>query len=112
MLRLLVTGGRSYRDRSRAHAKLDELKPDLVLVGSTTGADELAIQWAIKNRVNYHYFQAEWGKYGKKAAPIRNERMIVEGKPDLVLAFPGGLGTADCVRRAEEHGIRVERIGR
>ena len=28
-------------------------------------------------------------------------------KPDLVLAFPGGRGTADMVRRAKEAGIRV-----
>lgn len=30
-----------------------------------------------------------------------------EGKPDLVVAFPGGSGTADCVRRAKAAGVEV-----
>jgi len=37
--------------------------------------------------------------------------MIDEGKPDLVLAFPGGRGTDDMVRRAEKAGIEVRRVG-
>jgi hypothetical protein len=35
--------------------------------------------------------------------------MIDEGKPDLVIAFPGGRGAADMVSRAIKAGIRVER---
>jgi hypothetical protein len=33
--------------------------------------------------------------------------MINEGKPDLVIAFPGGKGTADMVARAAQAGIKV-----
>lgn len=33
--------------------------------------------------------------------------MIFEGKPDLVVAFPGGAGTADMVSRARRAGIDV-----
>lgn len=29
------------------------------------------------------------------------------GKPDLVVAFPGGSGTADMVRRAEAAGLTI-----
>lgn len=50
-------------------------------------------------------------KYGKSAGPIRNQTMLDDGKPDLVLAFPGGRGTADMVAKAEKHGIPVRRIG-
>ncbi len=52
-------------------------------------------------------FHAEWMKYGKAAGPIRNARMLAEGKPDLVVAFPGGRGTADMLRRVREAGIEV-----
>ena len=38
---------------------------------------------------------------------IRNQQMIDEGKPDLVVAFKGGTGTADMVRRAKKHNIKV-----
>lgn len=49
--------------------------------------------------------------YNAKAGPDRNQRMIDEGRPDLVVAFPGGRGTADMIRRATEAGIEVFRIG-
>jgi hypothetical protein len=31
-----------------------------------------------------------------------------KGKPDLVIAFPGGRGTADMVARARKAGVPVE----
>jgi predicted polyphosphate/ATP-dependent NAD kinase len=42
---------------------------------------------------------------GKAAGIIRNQRMLDEGKPDLVIAFQGGDGTADMVRRANKSKI-------
>jgi hypothetical protein len=33
--------------------------------------------------------------------------MLNEGKPDLVVAFPGGRGTADMVKRARAAGIEL-----
>jgi len=35
--------------------------------------------------------------------------MLDKGQPDLVLAFPGGNGTADMIRRAEAANIPVKR---
>jgi hypothetical protein len=34
-------------------------------------------------------------------------QMLDEGKPDLVIAFPGGGGTADMMRRARAAGVEV-----
>jgi hypothetical protein len=45
-------------------------------------------------------FPANWKVYGRAAGPIRNMKMLLEGKPDLVVAFPGGIGTADMVKKA------------
>jgi len=36
--------------------------------------------------------------------------MLRRYRAELVLAFPGGSGTADMVRRAEEAGVTVKRI--
>jgi len=33
--------------------------------------------------------------------------MLKDGRPDIVLAFPGGTGTADMMRRARAAGVRV-----
>jgi len=55
-------------------------------------------------------FKADWGQFGTYGGPIRNSRMIHEGKPDLVIAFPGGSGTGNMVKQAEAVGLPVRRV--
>ena len=55
-------------------------------------------------------YPADWRTHGRAAGPLRNARMIAEGKPDLVIAFKGNRGTQDCCRKAEAAGIPVRRI--
>jgi hypothetical protein len=50
-------------------------------------------------------------EYGKRGGLIRNRQMIDEWKPDAVVAFPGGRGTAHCVTRAKSQGIPVWEVG-
>jgi hypothetical protein len=69
------------------------------------GADYFAKQWAGSRAVRVVTFKADWRQFGKKAGPIRNQQMLDEGKPGLVVAFPGGWGTADMLRRAKKAGV-------
>jgi predicted polyphosphate/ATP-dependent NAD kinase len=73
---------------------------DVLIEGDARGADRIAGYWARKNRVINLKFRADWNAHGKAAGAIRNQQMLDEGKPTHVLAFPGGRGTADMVRRA------------
>lgn len=113
-MRVLVCGGRDYADRDAVFAALDgysaEGLVDIVMQGGAAGADQWARQWCFQNHARCQTFLAEWHNHGPAAGPIRNTRMIAEGKPDLVLAFPGGRGTADLVRKAEAAGIPVRRV--
>jgi len=113
-LRVLVCGGRDYSDAKAAYAVLDKLnsfrKIEGVIQGSARGADLLGKMWALSRRVPCYAFPADWERYGKSAGPIRNQQMLDEGKPDLVIAFPGGRGTADMVRRSKSRGVRVIQI--
>lgn len=106
-MRVLVCGGRDYTDRALVFQILDLLKPTAVITGGAEGADEYAHSWATAMEVERPRFYADWKAFGKPAGPIRNQRMLVEGKPDLVVAFPGGRGTADLVRRARKMGAPV-----
>lgn len=130
-MRVLVCGGRKYRDARTLYTTLDRLRGgsvvDAVIEGNAPGADRMAGYWARKNGITNLKYDAEWTnierhgalvrtrrdgtKYDALAGHIRNQRMIDEGKPDLVVAFPGGTGTADMVRRAREVGIEVVEIG-
>jgi hypothetical protein len=115
-MRVLVCGGRDYQDQAKAWAVLDALKLEAphdaltLICGAANGADSLAADWAMHREVPFDWFPAEWRKYGKAAGPIRNQKMLDNGKPDLCIAFPGGRGTADMVRRAREAGIEVREI--
>lgn len=113
-MRVLVCGGRRYSDVGRVRQVLDTLAAQapvaVVLHGCAGGADSLAGQWARSRGVPEARFPADWDKHGKGAGPIRNQQMLDEGKPDVVVAFPGGTGTADMTRRARGAGVRVYEI--
>ena len=111
-MRILVCGGRNFNDHDLFGRTVDPYTPvvRLIIHGGATGADEMAHNWADWYDIPEQYHVANWSEYGKAAGPIRNQAMIDEGKPDLVLAFPGGRGTADMVRRARAAGIKVEEI--
>ncbi len=81
-----------------------------IISGMARGVDTLAVDWAINNWCKWHEFPADWEANGTAAGPIRNQKMLDEGKPDLVIAFPGGSGTADMVRRAKAAGVKVVEI--
>ena len=113
-MRVLVCGGRGYYDRAFLWGYLDRLGPpkvSAIISGMAPGADTLATRWAKRFDVPVQEFPADWSGHGRSAGPIRNQRMLDEGKPDLVVAFPGGRGTADMVRRAKTAGIKVEEAG-
>lgn len=116
MTRVLVCGGRNYADSKRVSEVLSKLhseEPFEVLIhGRARGADTLARLWAKDNGVPEEGFSAEWKKYGRAAGAIRNTRMLKEGRPTLVVAFPGGKGTTNMVRQAEKAGVPVIEIDR
>ena len=113
-MRVLVCGGRDYWDKDKVFSVLREIKPTAIIEGGCGGADHLAYKyWLTKcdlDKVKWLRFTAEWDRYGRSAGPRRNDRMLKEGKPDLIVAFPGGRGTADMVERARKAGVPVREI--
>ena len=110
-MKVLVCGGRDYSNKDYVWGLLDQIHEeravDMIIHGACRGADEMAFEWSKWWSVNARAFPPDWSKHGKAAGPIRNQQMIDEGKPDLVVAFPGGRGTADMTRRARAAGIEV-----
>jgi hypothetical protein len=113
-VRVLVCGGRDFCDRDRLAATLDRLHQErgfaLVIAGGARGADTLAEEWATARGIACDVYRADWVLLGRKAGPIRNSRMLTEGKPQVVVAFPGGRGTAHMTRIAREAGVEVVEI--
>lgn len=122
--RILVCGGRDFSNYRLLSQSLDKiciarewvwdkeyLMPAVVIIsGMAKGADTLAIEWAIVNWCTWEEYPADWETYGKAAGHIRNQQMIDEGKPNLIVALPGGRGTADMIRRGKKAGVEIIQI--
>lgn len=114
--RYLICGGRDFQDYALMEKALRSLilhpEDALVIHGAARGADTLAHRWAQCHGVPAQAFPADWDTHGKAAGPIRNRRMLDEGKPDVVIAFPGGPGTANMVAQARRQKVvTIEVVG-
>jgi hypothetical protein len=123
-MRVLVCGGRGYEDieggGTIVREALSQLflnppeKEDVVLIsGGAKGADQIPIymyegeedEWG-----GLEVYPADWKLHGKSAGHIRNQQMLDESKPDIVIAFPGGRGTANMIKRAKKAGVEVFQV--
>lgn len=110
-MRIIVCGGRDYGDASLMRGVLEayaDRKP-VIVHGDSPGADRLAGELAHALGCLVEAYPADWERHGRAAGPIRNQGMVGLGA-DLCIAFPGGKGTEDMVRRARVRGIPVLRV--
>lgn len=103
----LVCGGRDFADQKIFDEVMGYLLrtrgcPSKVVHGGALGADSMAVAWAERMAIQVAEYPADWKAYGPSAGPIRNQEMLDKETPQIVIAFPGGRGTADMVRRAKE----------
>lgn len=113
-MRVLVCGGRDFNDYELLNRELNEIRFKdtnreftAIIHGAARGADTLAGEYAERHGMDVLPFPASWNKHGKAAGAIRNTQMLVEGRPDLVVAFPGGKGTSNMIKQAREAGVKV-----
>ena len=113
-MRLLVCGGRSFglvhSEKLTISSALQTLhnmrRITLLIHGAARGADSIAASIAHANQITCAAFPANWALHGKSAGARRNT-MMLQAQPDLILAFPGGRGTADMVCKALQGGFTV-----
>ena len=112
--RVLVCGGRCYKDIKRVFFVLDRVNEQrrisAVIHGGATGADTYAGEWARVNGIPVEEYKPKYDQYPARIAPKkRNQEMLDIGAPQLVIAFPGGYGTKDMIDRAFAANIGVMR---
>ena len=119
-MRILICGGRDFDNLGLFNKAMQDvvntfgLNPrepfgsnHVIIEGGAKGADRMAGTFAEVHGWGLEVYPADWERYGKSAGPIRNKQMLEEGKPDLVIAFPGGRGTANMKRLAEKAGVSL-----
>jgi hypothetical protein len=121
-MRVLVCGGRAYDDSKVVFDALDDINRErgpiaMLIQGGArewsrkwsryVGADWLALEWSLAREIESVTVPAKWRELGRRAGPIRNERMAHGWLPDLVVAFPGGTGTANMMDIARRMAIEI-----
>lgn len=124
-MHVIICGGRDFIDYGFAFRMLNQIHKECPITqviegGQRTrdkhtreiigGADYWGMRWAKRNGIECITMRADWNKYGKAAGMIRNKRMLEEGKPDCVIAFKGGNGTANMMEIARTSKIEVIEI--
>jgi len=111
--RVLICGSRAYENYTKIEKFVFSLPVGSVVIeGEAKGADTMARQAAEKKGIPEERilkFPANWEKNGKAAGPIRNKQMLVEGKPDVVVAFSDDIensrGTKNMMDQAKKAGV-------
>ncbi|MEU9404745.1 DUF2493 domain-containing protein [Streptomyces sp. NPDC048281] len=115
MIRLLVTGSRTWTDRPLLEGVIGELlwlkrigPRDVVLIHGACprGADALADQFAREIGMDVRRHPADWNAFGKRAGFLRNAEMVRAGA-DLCFAFirGGSAGASMTAALARKAGI-------
>jgi len=117
-MKVLVCGSRDWIDGQTIKRELQKLPSASILIhGDCRGADKLSGYVGRQLGFEIRAYPANWGKYGSRAGPFRNQQMVdEEHRPeepiDLVLAFHDdlglGKGTADMKRRVLKAEIKFQ----
>jgi hypothetical protein len=111
-VRILVCGGRDFEDEAYVEKMLDRLLAargpfERLIHGDARGVDRMAGKWARGHGILEWDFLPEWHRVDQRDGLSRNQRMIIAGAPDLVVAFPGGMGTENMVEQAKAADIEI-----
>lgn len=113
-MKVLVCGGRDFNNWPLLRKTLNDIhlavSITVIINGVASGADSGSTLWARTWKIPQAHYHAQWKKYGKPAGRLRNIEMLAESQPDLVVAFPGGRGTAHMVEIAQAAGVRVIQV--
>lgn len=97
-MKVLVCGSRHFDDKRKMEEILGAIPGiDRIIHGGARGADTLAGEYAEAHDIEVDRYMAEWERYGKRAGYLRNQRMLTEGRPDLVVAFLFHVGVQETL---------------
>lgn len=114
-MRILVCGSREWTNKHKIRKELSIYsKEDVLIHGGCRGADSIAGEIGKELGLNVVVYYADWKTYGKKAGPLRNQKMLDKGEPDIIYAFHEDIdtsrGTKDMVNRAKKANINIKII--
>ena len=112
MFRVIIAGGRTFKDYDRLCSVCDYMlqnqKEIEIVSGTAMGADKLGEKYAQERGYKIARFPAEWTTYQKAAGFIRNKKMAEYS--DALIAFWDGhsKGTEHMINLAKQHNLKIK----
>jgi len=109
-MKIAIIGSRSFINIDLMTQTLNDLDIDEIISGGAKGADTLARNYAIENRIPLKEFKPDWAQYGRGAGIIRNKQII--DSADYILAFWDGQskGTQSSINYAKKNDKPIKVI--
>lgn len=108
-MRTIIAGSRDLNSYELVCRAVEECgwEPTVVLSGTARGIDQMGERWASRNGITIERYPANWKIWGKRAGPLRNEKMA--NNADALIAVWDGLsrGTSHMIATAQRKGLRV-----
>ena len=114
MLKVVVAGGRDFKDYTLLEEKLNKLfsqRNDVVIVSEMAkGIDSLTVKYAEEHKLRVSEFPAEWQKYGNSSGFRRNIEMARFA--DACVCFWNGksVGTKHMIDTAKRLNLNLRVI--
>lgn len=81
-----------------------------IVEGEASGADKMAVRYALEYGYEYKPFPADWKTYGKRAGMIRNEDMSVEARWGIGFHVGDSPGTRNMISICKKYGDKLKVI--
>lgn len=109
-MRLLVCGGRHFDDAALVEGGLTAFHTaspiSVVIHGGLPGIGMPLESWARRNAIHVIRYPANF-TLGKRGDSTRDEFMLADSRPDMLLVFPGGRRTAELLHEANRTQVPV-----
>ncbi len=107
-MKIIVCGDRKYKRMDIIENELKKFPLNTTVIhGEASGADLLGAFVADKLGMEVIPYPAKWHIYKRGAGPVRNQQMLDEGKPDLILAFHDNIKDSKGTKNMINKGIRA-----
>jgi YspA, cpYpsA-related SLOG family len=111
-LRVIVAGGRDFRDRDRLYGRLDyhfrkfrDEELEIVHGGAKEGADKYADDYAKECGLQFKVFNADWNRFGNSAGPRRNKEMAKYAHALIAFWDGSSKGTKSMIDFAKQYKL-------
>lgn len=105
--RILICGDRNWSNKSLLRAFVVSVpKNSVIIEGECRGADKMAREAAEELGLEVLGFEVDWS-VGRAGGPIRNKKMLLEGRPTHVVAFHENIAKSKGTKNMLEQAIKA-----